>query len=252
MDASALSDYLLDITPDDVQESKKIWKNYAGRKSMVDFLGSEYALDNLQYYRVYMNKKKPGLRKIPYTTVKNDIIRYGYGVRKEHRILTQALINETIPAQDWYQQTLYLTKISLWATFTIAEGGYNRFREQERVDRWLLMALPVLTSFNLRVEQLRAGTRELNGRLLLDADILGDSTITTFENFRLNYAVNHGARKGKRVTSGGEICHDRHDRRGCIELAARGYEPIWKVVPIGQAACFHKCRCYIEYLWEGD
>lgn len=244
--------YVMDFTLDDLQSSKQIWKQYASRKSMIDFLSHEYLLEKLEYFRVYRARGKTSSRRIPYTSVKNDIIRFAAGIRVQQRLLTQGLLNGSLPAQDWYQQTLFLTKTSLRAAFTIAEGGYHTFQASEQIERWLGMVLPVFSSFNNKAEQLKSGQRELNGRLLVEADALADSIVTTFENFRLNWAIQHGVRQGRRRIYGGETCHDSHDRKGCVELAARGYQPVWKIVPIGMAACYHRCRCYIEYRWESS
>lgn len=248
-DVRVLSNYLLEFSGDDIQQVKQLWKSNAARKSMVDFNEDEYKLQQLEYYRVYRSSGEQRKRLMPYLTVKNDVIRFAYNIRKKQRILTQGLINETAIAQDWYEQTLQLTKISLFAGFLIASGGMDIDNRTNLVDYWLGIVFPIFTAYNTKVEQMTAGTRELNGRLLLDADILAENIITSFENFRLNFAISQGARQGRRVPYGGDSCHDSGDRHGCIELAARGYEPIWKVVPIGMAACWHKCRCYIQYRW---
>lgn len=247
-----LDEYMLNINSDGVREAKKIWKDHAGRKTMVDFLGSEYTLDRLVYSQTYLQKGKVRVRRVPYIAVKNDVIRFSTGVRTVQREYTQGLINRTMSAQDWYDQSLHTLKFTLWAGFTIAEGGYNYFKSQEVIDRWVQVVSPVFYSFNIKAEELKAGTRQVNGRLLNIADTLAESVITTFENFRLNWAIQHGVPRARRRIQGGENCHDSGDRKGCAELAARGYEPTWKVVPIGMAACYHKCRCYLEYSYETD
>jgi hypothetical protein len=250
MSTDDLRNYMLEIDSDGVRDAKQIWKGSAGRKNMVDFLGSDYTLDKLVYSETYLRGGNVRIRRLPYTSVKNDIIRFSSGVRVVQRGYTQGLINSTISAQDWYEQSLRTLKFTLWASFTIAEGGYNNFRSQEVVDRWIDIVSPVFYSFNSKAEDLKAGTRQVNGMLLNVADTLAESIVTTFEGFRLHWATRHGVPRARRRIHGGESCHDSGDRKGCVELAALGYQPTWKVVPIGMAACYHRCRCYLEYSYE--
>jgi hypothetical protein len=44
-----------------------------------------------------------------------------------------------------------------------------------------------------------------------------------------------------------EHCHDTDNRPGCVELAAKGWQPIGSLPKIGEASCWQNCRCKFEY-----
>jgi len=44
-----------------------------------------------------------------------------------------------------------------------------------------------------------------------------------------------------------EHCEDTANRPGCVELAAKGWQPIGTLPPIGEASCWSNCKCSFEY-----
>lgn len=247
MDARETTQYLDRVTTEEVHDSKELWKQFASRKAMANFLGSPYTLDRLQYYQTVKGVNRNIARKIPYESIKLDVIRFSKGIRMLQRALAQQLIKGKLTGQEWYDSTKHLTKVSLKAAYMVEEGGYDEFLTQERVERWLIGATFAFVSLNSVAEKLVSGDRELNGRLLLDADNLADNVYTTFENWRLAWAINNGLGECRRVLGHSESCHNEGDRPGCVELADKGFIPIWKVIPIGAAACYAKCHCILEY-----
>lgn len=242
MDTARLASYVREFTADETQSTRQSWKQLASLKTLVD-ADSSYTVEHLQYY----HHLRTGKRKMNYLTVKNDVIRYANAVKKQQRRITQNLIAESITGADWYEQTLALTKQSHRAVFMVAEDPRADFLQQGIIDRWIVNTIPIFLTLNRVAVELGEGRRELNGRLLLVSDALAENAIGSFENYRLSYALSHGVRRGRRRLQGGESCHDSGDRKGCVELASKGYQPIWAVTPIGQAACYHKCRCILEY-----
>lgn len=245
MSSIDIGNYLTTVTRDEEQLARQYWAKYASKKLLAS-TDSPYMVKRLQYYQIVGNGEKGYFRRIPYTSVKTDVIRFANGVRNEHRELTQSLILNQISGQDWYQRVMFLAKLTHLSAFIVEEGMFD-FEDMDRVDRWLVTVAPVFISITNLASQLSAGQRELSGRLLLASDSFADHVVESFENLRLNWALGNGIRKARRIPMGTEACHDTHERKGCVELAAKGYQPIWAMTPIGGAACYHKCRCIIDY-----
>lgn len=241
-----MSRYLTEFTQDEIRLSREFWKDYASRKALVDGT-DDYSIEGLQYYQTTRRGRLRYRRRVPYTSIKMDVIRFANGVRKEQRKLAGKLVAGNITGQEWYDETLFLAKLTHYSAFIVEEGGLL-LDQQERIDRWLIVVVPIFLSLNRVAVNLSTGRRELNGRLLLDGDMFSENIIGSFENWRLNWAIGHNVRQARRRLQPSESnCHDSNDRKGCIELALRGWMNTWAMVPIGMAACFHKCRCYLEY-----
>ena len=185
-------------------------------------------------------------RSIPQSSIKLDVNRFALGIQAEQREITRRLIAEEITAQEWYQESARMLKLSTRAVADVARGSGEPMEEDDR-EKLLLLLLLLLFRLNRMAEGLNNGSLVLDGRLLINAGLLGSSTRASYENLRLTDHVSKGYTEGRRVLGVAEHCERHGDRPGCVELAALGWVPIERVVKIGEATCREHCKCTIEY-----
>lgn len=184
-------------------------------------------------------------RAVPQSSIKLDINRFALGVQSELRDLTNQMLANQIHAQQWYDESARLLKLSYRATVDVARGGDEMSEEEKK--RWLALALLLLLMLNRAAEDINTGAFPMDGRLTAYIGMLGAANNSLYENWRLTMAKNLGYTEARRMLTVADHCHNSTDRPGCVELAALGWVPIEKVVWLGQATCRHHCKCELHF-----
>jgi len=202
---------------------------------------------SLAYYQQIGERR----RIIDTGVIKKDINRFAQGVTLELREITNRFINGQINGQEWYDESARVMKLSYRAAVDIARGDNGEMDDNDN-EEWLALALLLLLLLNRTAEALEKGTLVLDGRLMNIAGLRGGGVRSIFENFRNVVARQTGYTEARRVLGVAEHCERSADRPGCVELAARGWVPIWTMVPLGGATCRDNCKCTVQYRGMSD
>ncbi len=249
MDIIRVRKYFSDYGEEELFQVRRYWQSYSSRKELWDF-GSrrtkvKYFFDNetKQYYRqVFGGRKQP----VSTHSIKLDITRFSKNICKLQREWAEAMINDRIDLQEWYDGTIRLMKYSYRAGIDIARGSSS---EMSTVDEreFLRLMDEEIGKFNVYAKQIGNGDVPLDGRILNGVCSLGSRINRLFENWRLWDAKRSGFTEARRRLNEAEHCQDSESRDGCVKLARMGWRPIELITPIGEATCWDGCRCEMEF-----
>lgn len=186
------------------------------------------------------------LKAVSTELIKRDVNRFAHGMQVQLRGLTNQMLAGQLPAQQWYDESARLLKLSYRATADVAGGSGEDMNREDR-QRWLELALLLLLLLNRAADDLNVGVVPRDGRLTSYIGSLGAANNELYENWRLGQALDRGYREARRVLTDADHCRDSKGRPGCVELAALGWQPIEKVVRIGGATCRRHCKCLMEF-----
>jgi len=245
MDAGQLTSYLSSFNTEEERAMQNLWQTYAARKELAGGGGRiRYRMGaDMQYYRTIGSKETV----VPYNSIKTDMIRFAKGVQVEQRSISSNLIRGNISGQQWYDETVRTAKLSYGAAFQTTRLNNSEPMDDDERRRWLETIIIILLLLNNTAEMISQKQRPLDGTFLLNADGLSNSLIGSPENWRTQVALRQGFTQGRRRLGFAEHCHTEGDRTGCVELADRGWVPLYTVVRIGMASCYWNCKCIIQY-----
>jgi hypothetical protein len=160
---------------------------------------------------------------------------------------TQQLIAGVILLAAWYEAMRSLMAALYRAIFLLSIGGFL-FEDDVARNLFYLLALPQFGRLDNFERQLETGAQKLDGRAMNRAGLYGSYGNALWQNIGLDRAKTRGKMEARRALGLTEThCHDEGDRPGCWELWKKGWMPIGEMVPIGDAACYSHCQCYIKY-----
>lgn len=230
------------FSPEETRSMRRLWREYAKRKEMIGRrYGVYYELDeNLNYFRI----SKGIRRRVPYSSIKLDYARFAKGIQQRQRALTTRFLAGRMDPQEWYDETVRMMRLSYRAALETVNP--LKLTADEKA-RWVRMAAQEFQAFNRTVDRIMSGKKPFSKSLLLTADRISSAIVGMTENLRREMALRAGFTQGRRRLTNSEHCKSRADLPGCVELARKGWQPLFQVLPIGQAACFWHCNCIIEY-----
>ena len=250
LDGIAARSYFNDWGEEELLQERRFWQSNSSRRDLIDFgsrrtkIRYSYDANTMTYYRQLQGQRRQ--RRVPYHSIKLDVNRFANNICSDQREIAQLLISEQISAQEWYDGTTRLMKYSFRAAVDIARGstGQMSIAEEREFNR---IAEEEVSRFNLYAGQVAGGRVPVDGRILNAVCSLGKRLNRIFENWRLFQARQQGFVQARRRLTVAEHCRDTEHRRGCVELARRGWRPIWDITPIGGATCWDGCLCEMEY-----
>ena len=155
------------------------------------------------------------------------------------RALAQSLVNGEIALSDWQMQSAALLKALHVALGLAANGGlantsaadlgYIASQIKEQYKYLNKMAL-----------QIRKGSQALDGTLVSRAELYAQAGRALYENVVDRAAQNAGCTEERSVLGPADHCDD------CVGEAAKGWQPIGTLIPIGQRKCLANCQCSME------
>lgn len=202
----------------------------------------QYGFDpqSLDYYQV----TERGRRKIAPASILRDVEAFTLGIQQQLREIANRLVNGQITAQEWYDESARMMKLSYRAAVDAARGSGEEPTEEEK-NHWLEIILLLLLLLNSTAEALGDGELPIS-RLPGIMVARGAAARSLFKNWSLGNAKRAGFTEARRVLGIAEHCQDSADRKGCIELAAQGWVSIDRFVPFGGATCRDHCKCSFE------
>jgi hypothetical protein len=246
MNDAELRRYLTDINEEEKLQARQLWRQYSRRPDLIDFENGEkrqytYDESTMQYYEITGGQRKL----IPYSSIRMDVNSFANEIQQQQRQLMADAMNGVISAQEWYDRSARLMKLSYYAIITVARGGDAPKDEQENY-WWLLLLLALFALLNGTAEGIRDGLIKKSGRLPISHGLRGGAVRTLFENWRVQEAKRQGYTEARRFLTPAEHCEES-ELPGCIEEANKGWMPIDQLVPLGGCTCRSNCKCYVKF-----
>jgi len=239
-----------EINEGDIILAVALWKLYAPAqyRPLIDGRGGlVWDADKKQYYEAGTGKY------INATALRNNAIEpFIIRVKVAMREVDAKLQSRTITLTEWQSQMTQLVKSSQIAAALVAVGGTPNASDADKAGIALSVAamLAYLQDFAKDIE---SGKQKINGRLLARSDLYADATRDAYEEARRNTIIAAAiiagvTRKERRVLDpGANHCTTDDGLLGCVELAAKGYQPIGTLPRLYNTPCGVHCRCHFEY-----
>ncbi len=182
-------------------------------------------------------------RLLPSIVVTHEVERFSNGIKAEMTALALRLKKNKISLQEWYDEQARLMKLSYYTAANVARGQEpNHLMTAAEIAFLLWLLSSQFDYLNEFAEEIAAGKVDLeSGRFTQRAGMYGASVFSVFQNWRLWGAQNVGYTEARRLLSPAEHCSE------CLELAAAGWMPISKMIPLGQTTCLGNCKCIMQY-----
>ena len=258
---------LAQVGPLDVEAARALWLRSVPLlwKRLLDasLLGapgtsdSPYAWDPRAGQYVYL----PTGRHVPPLTIRDQAIEPLIARAKQaQRALGVQLQEQSITLAEWQRGMIEQVKPAHVAAALAAGGGEKNAsdRDKEKVALLILALLLLLRGF---AREVATGKQARNGILLVRSDLYASAARGTYEE--MGTYVNQvyvGRTQERRILGEPEHCHNVQSRAdaiagvepeppfiGCIELAAKGWQPIGSLPRLGNTPCRSNCKCTFDY-----
>lgn len=244
-------DYLADVT--DLDDTLLLWDRKSGYPGMLEAVVRpmsqfqsnpwESVFDN----RVGRYRYIRSGRFVSDANVRAGVLRVSAAQEQVMGSLTQSLIDGEITQRQWYLQMRKAMKDQYRAEWIASIGGQTNYTRSE-VSKFGWAIRDQYRWLDNFFVQLQTGEQALNGFAVRRARMYARAGNGIYQNNLLRIAIEHGMTKGRRILGENDNhCHDSGDRPGCIELAKRGWVPIWELTLIGSAACLSNDLCSFEF-----
>lgn len=156
------------------------------------------------------------------------------------RGISQPLIDGKINLAEWQLQTSALLKSLHVAMGLAANGG---LKNTSNADLGYIGSLLKEQYGYLRqmVVDIKTGKQALDGTLLARSALYTQAARGTFEDVVGRAAQNGGATQEKSLLGIADHCGE------CVDEAAKGWQPIGSLIPVGQRLCKSNCHCTMSY-----
>jgi hypothetical protein len=241
-----------EVSESDIVLAVALWKLYAPTtyKSLIDGSGI-YKWDTAE--GKYLNIRTGVF--IDSIALRNAAIDpFLIRVKSAMRDLDKRLQGKVVTLTEWHLQMIAMVKQSQIAASLIAIGGVPN---SSQIDRSAIASsvIAMLTFLQTFAEDIESGKQLINGTLLSRTDLYANSARDAYEEARRN-AVIVGAivisgviatRERRILEQGANHCNTDGGLTGCIELAAKGWQPIGTLPRLYDTPCRTNCKCRFDY-----
>ena len=185
-------------------------------------------------------------RMVPAETMRAEMERVISGTREEILDLSKRLHAHEISGQEWYDGMKKSIKTIHSCNAAISRGGWAQMTQGDwgAVGAITKDQYKYLNNFAAEIE---SSEQPLNGNFLRRAGMYGDASRGTGEQMARRDALANGNDEERRVLGVADHCHTAGGLLGCVELAAKGWQPIGTLPRIGGAPCRTNCKCHFEF-----
>lgn len=156
------------------------------------------------------------------------------------RDLAQQLVDGQLALSDWQMQSAALLKALHVALGLAANGGLANTSAADL--GYLASQIKEQYKYlNKMALQIRKGEQSLDGTLVARAALYAQAGREIYEHMVGRAAANAGMTRERSVLGPADHC------QGCTSEAAKGWQPIGSLIPIGQRQCLANCHCSMEY-----
>jgi hypothetical protein len=138
----------------------------------------------------------------------------------------------------WQMQTMHQTKLLHMANGLAGLGGSQQASQADLgyMGSLIKKQYAYLQGF---AEDIASGRQLLTGSFLARVKLYSEAARGSFESVKVRAARLGGVTLAKRELGISDSCP------GCLEQAAKGWQPIMEVAPIGSQQCLSNCHCQI-------
>lgn len=156
------------------------------------------------------------------------------------RALSQQLRNGEISLADWQIGMVSQIKTSHLAAAAMQKGGWTQMSQSDfgRTGQIIRREYGFLRSF---AEDIASGKQKLDGSLTRRSALYGQQGRPTYLAFWESTANNRGFDQQRSILQPAEHCSE------CISEAAKGFQKIGDMIPIGQRICRSNDKCIVEF-----
>jgi hypothetical protein len=180
------------------------------------------------------------------TTVTKQLELVIEGVQNDAVALALDLQDGSISVQEWYNAFTEQVKVMHGIGASLAKGGWAQMESSD----WKLtkeITKTQLEFLNKFAEGVDSGDVKLDGNFLRRVDQYVAASRGTGEEIRRKEMFRKATHE-RRVLGVADHCTtDKTGLRGCVELAALGWQPVGTLPPIGGAPCRNNCHCHFEW-----
>lgn len=183
----------------------------------------------------------PNGRIMPQATVREALDLYVDASENVSRDVSMLLREGQISLSDWHLQMRSHVKDVHLTAAAVQRGGWDNMTPADfgRAGQRIKTQNEFLDNF---AQQIADGTQPLDGRFLVRANMYTDASVATFDRFQVNAFKNAGFDEERSILEpGAKHCSE------CEGEAARGWQPVGSIVPIGERICLTRCRCTKEF-----
>lgn len=166
------------------------------------------------------------------------------GSQIEMGLLSERLQSGSISLLEWRAGMAQQIKMLHVAQSALARGGWSQMTQSDW--GWVGSEIKKQYQFLDRfAADIASGKQPLNGRFLQRAKLYANASRGMFEEMRRRYMrLFKGATEERRNLGVAEHCQTVDKLEGCVELAAKGWQPIGTLPRIGESPCRTNCKCY--------
>lgn len=156
------------------------------------------------------------------------------------KVLAQQLREGNVRLEDWRLQMQRQIKSAHLASMAAQKGGWNNLTQSDfgKAGAIIKGEYQYLEGF---VADIQSGKQRLDGTLQRRAQMYIDKALTTYHEFGQQVAADRGLTHERSKLNPADHC------AGCIGEAAKGWQVLGQMIPIGERDCRTNCRCSIEY-----
>lgn len=159
--------------------------------------------------------------------------------------LSRDFRNGVIDGRTWQIESMSLIKQTHLIGAALEKGGWNQLTQSDfgRVGQ---IVRQEYAYFNNLVKQLESGQQRLDGTLDSRMRLYGQAGRGTYHKFEREDRFTQSYDEERRVLHGRDNCKSSK-RPGCTEEAAKGWQTIGQMTPVGSCTCLSNCRCSVSY-----
>lgn len=156
------------------------------------------------------------------------------------RSLSLSLVSGTITLAQWQSQMQTQLKALYVACGVAAGGGFSNMSQSDYgyLGSLIKTQYQYLRSF---AQQIASGQQPLDGTLLSRAALYAQAARGIFYAMMTELAIESGMTQERRVLGMADHC------KSCLTEAAKGWQPIGTLLPIGATECLANCRCSLAF-----
>ena len=160
---------------------------------------------------------------------------------RDIRVFTQQFRDREISLIEWRREMRAAIKDSQLYAGAAARGGFAQF---DQVDFGRIGGLTGKQYKHLEdfLKQINDGSTPFDGRIVSRAALYVQSARATYERMRMIEQ-----RDNNSMTEERSLLHPAEHCDECIAEAAKGWQPIGSLIPIGERTCLGNDRCTMEY-----
>ncbi len=160
--------------------------------------------------------------------------------------ITERMTTGKMPFADWQRQFVQELKDAYIVNAQIGRGGRNAMTQADygRIGQRLRSEYKYFNAFSKEIANGDLSAAQIQARV----DQYAAGTRKAYYDGRTAAAKDGGFTEERRVLNPAEHCTTQGDRTGCIEYAAKGWQPIGTMPEPGEGTpCRGNCKCAKEY-----